>query len=443
MTQRSFSQRVAQFLRYGVWRKTDRNLTKGKSLGYKILKTILLSIQGFREDKVLVRADALAYALLFSTVPIIALMFAISRGFGFEGVLQEKLLSLPILQQINIVPILMEFVERYLETAQGGVFIGVGLIMLLWSVYYFFNSVETSFNEIWSVHKNRNVFRQISTYIIIVIAIPALIICSSGISIFVNSNLPDTPFFATMAPLKEFFMRLSPFLVAWLFFSWMYWAIPNTKVGAAAALIPGILIGTLFQVLQMISVWIIAFLGRYSIVYGAFAAVPLILFWLEWVGVLTFFGAEISYAIQNNEYHDYEADMENMSRRYKDYLTLYIVYLIVRGFEKGEKPLSAHEIAQQHNLPIRLVNNLTERLIETHILREIYIEENIDKTFMPAIDINQLTVAHVFAAVDKQGSELFIQHPTKEMKHFWQHWTALKDEPQAMQTLLVKDILTE
>ncbi len=401
----------------------------------------MLSIRGFQEDKVLVRADALAYAILFSIVPIIALMFAISKGFGFEEVLQEKLVSIPILQQINIVPTLMEFVQRYLDTAQGGVFIGVGLIMLLWSVYYFFNSIETSFNEIWSVHKSRNLLRQISTYVIIVVAIPVLIICSYGISIFVNSNLPDTAFFATMAPVKEFFMRLAPFLIAWLFFSWIYWAIPNTKVGWAASLIPGILIGTLFQVLQMLSVWIIAFLGRYSIVYGAFAAVPLLLLWLEWVSVLIFYGAEISYAIQNNEYYDYEADMEQMSRRYKDYLTLYVVYLIVRNFQQGEKPLSAHNIAQAHHLPISMVNKFVGRLVETEILREVYVEGNEDKTFVPAIDINQLTIEKVFQAIEQQGSELFIEHPTKDMKIFWKRWLELKESPETMQTLLVKDII--
>ncbi len=443
VAQQSFIQRVLFFLRYGVWRKTGQNLTRREFLGYKVLKTILLSIRGFREDKVLVRADALAYALLFSTVPIIALMFAISKGFGFEEVLKEQLQSIPILQQINLIPTLMDFVQRYLDTAQGGVFIGVGFIMLLWSIYYFFNSVETSFNEIWSVHKSRNILRQLSMYVIIVIAIPVLIICSYGISIFVNSNLPDTAFFATMAPVKDFLMRLVPFVLAWLFYSWMYWAIPNTKVGAAAAFIPGIFIGTLFQLLQMLSVWIIAFLGRYSIVYGAFAAVPLILFWLEWVSVLTFYGAEISYAIQNNEYFDYQADMEQMSRRYKDYITLYVVYLIVKNFQQGDKPLSTHAIAQAHHLPISMVNNLVGRLVETEVLREIFVEGDEDKTFVPAIDINQLTVEKVFHVIDKQGSELFIESPTKDMKQFWTRWLELKETPETMRTLLVKDIIQE
>ncbi len=441
MTQKSLIQRISHFLKYTIWRKTESNLTRGESLGYTILKTILLAGRGFREHKVLVRADALAFALLFATIPIVALMFAISRGFGFEGLLEDTLLSFPILQQLNAVPLLMEFVNRYLETAQGGVFIGVGFIMLLWSVYYFFNSVETSFNDIWSVRKSRNIVRQITTYIIIVMAIPVLIICTSGISIFVNSNLPDTPFFAQMAPVKEFLMRLSPFVIAWLFYSWMYWAIPNTKVGAAAAFIPGILIGTLFQLLQMISVWIIAFLGRYSIVYGAFAAIPLILFMLEWISVLTFLGAEISYAIQNKEYYDYHTDMEYMSRRYKDYITAFITYVVVHRFEHNEAPLTASQIAHSNNMPIRLVNNLVTRLVETNIIREVYVENEEEKALMPAVDINQLTIGRVFEAIESQGSELFLQHPTKQMKTFWKEWQNIKQTPNHKE-ILIKDIIS-
>ncbi len=438
---RNLIQRISHFLKYTIWRKTESNLTKGESLGYTILKTILLAVRGFREHKVLVRADALAFALLFATVPIVALMFAISRGFGFEGMLEDTLLSFPILQQLNAVPLLMEFVNRYLETAQGGVFIGVGFIMLLWSVYYFFSSVESSFNDIWSVRKSRNIVRQITTYIIIVIAIPVLIICTSGISIFVNSNLSDTPFFAQMAPVKEFFMRLSPFVIAWLFYSWIYWAIPNTKVGAAAAFIPGILIGTLFQVLQMISVWIIAFLGRYSIVYGAFAAIPLILFMLEWISVLTFLGAEISYAIQNKENYDYHTDMEYMSRRYKDYITLYITYIVVHQFEKGNTPPTAHKIARDNNIPIRLVNNLVTRLVETNIIREVYIENEEEKALMPAIDINQLTIGRMFEAIESQGTEQFLQHTPKKMKEFWHNWKVLQKDPHNKE-ILIKDIIS-
>ncbi len=437
----NFFTRALHFIRYDIWRPTAREITKSRWFGRVTLKTIILSVQGYQEDKINDKADALTYSMLFAIVPIIAIIFAIAKGFGFGNVIEEKLQNVTFLQELDLVPTIMEMVQRYLDTAQGGVFVGVGILVLLWAVYSFFNSIESSFNDIWSVKKSRNILRQFTTYIVIVLMIPVLIICTSGISVFVNSSIPDLPFFATMAPVKEHLIKVFPFVVCWIIFSVLYWAIPNTKVGFWAAIVPGVLIGTCFQLLQMLSVYLIAFLGRTSIVYGTFAAIPLLLTWLRYSCLMIFVGAELSYAIQNNEYYDYQTDMENMSRRYKDYLTLYIVYVIVKNFENNEQPLSAHDIAQRNHLPIRLVNNLTGRLLETQILREIYVEGKEDKTFMPAMDIHQLTVAKVFTSIDKQGSELFLQSPTKEMQVFWERWNEIDQAPVDANTLLIKDLL--
>ncbi len=437
----NFFTRALHFIRYDLWRPTVHENGKPHSFGRITLKTIILSVQGYQEDKINDKADALTYSMLFAIVPIIAIIFAIAKGFGFGNVIEEKLQNVTFLQELDLVPTIMGMVERYLETAQSGVFVGVGILVLLWAVYSFFNSIESSFNDIWSVKKSRNVLRQFTTYIVIVLMIPVLIVCTSGISVFVNSSIPDLPLFATMAPIKEYLLKIFPFVVCWIIFSTLYWAIPNTKVGFWAAVVPGVLIGTCFQLLQMLSVYLIAFLGRTSIVYGTFAAIPLLLTWLRYSCLMIFVGAELSYAIQNNEYYDYQTDMENMSRRYKDYLTLYIVYVIVKNFEHNEEPLSAHDIAQRNHLPIRLVNNLTGRLLETKILREIYVEGKEDKTFMPAMDIHQLTVAKVFISIDKQGSELFLQNPTKEMQIFWERWNEIDQTPVDTNTLLIKDLL--
>ncbi len=436
----NFFTRALHFLRYDLWRPSARENTKYR-FGRNTLKTIILSVQGYQEDKINDKADALTYSMLFAIVPIIAIIFAIAKGFGFGNVIEEKLQNVTFLQELNLVPTIMEMVERYLETAQGGVFVGVGILVLLWAVYSFFNSIESSFNDIWSVKKSRNILRQFTTYIVIVLMIPVLLVCTSGVSVFVNTSVADLPFFATMAPVREFLLKLFPFIVCWIIFSVLYWAIPNTKVGFWAAVVPGVLIGTCFQLLQMLSVYLIAFLSRTSIVYGTFAAIPLLLTWLRYSCLMIFVGAELSYAIQNNEYYDYQTDMENMSRRYKDYLTLYIVYVIVKNFENNEQPLSAHDIAQHNHLPIRLVNNLTGRLLETQILREIYVEGKEDKTFMPAMDIHQLTVAKVFTSIDKQGSELFLQSPTQEMQVFWERWNEIDQAPVDANTLLIKDLL--
>lgn len=433
--------RIYRFLRYDVWRRTETDLSKGKRIGYMTIKTIVLSIRGYAEDELSTRAKALTYSMVFAMIPILALVLAIAKGFGFEQVIENRLYEITFLNQTNIVPVIMEFVERYLETAQGGVFLGIGILVLLWSVYSFFRNIELSFNKIWDVHKSRSYLRQFTSYITILLMIPILIVVSSGLSIFLNAAMSDSAIFITMAPLKEFFIKVLPFLLCWIIFSWMYMVIPNTRVGFWASVIPGIIMGTFFQVLQMLSIYIVVFLSRTSIVYGTFAAIPLLLMWLQWSCILTLLGAEMSYAIQNNEYFEYETDMSRMSRRYKDYITLYVVYLVVRQFEQGGTPLSTRDIAQTNRLPIKLVNNLTGRLVETEILREIYIENKEDKTFLPAIDIHQLTVGKVFKNIDRQGTEDFLQNLPEEMTLFWEKWQNLKNESSNINQLLVKDIM--
>lgn len=64
----------------------------------------------------------------------------------------------------------------------------------------------------------------------------------------------------------------------------------------------------------------------------------------------------LSFAIQNNEQFEYEHDLEKMSRRYKDCITLYLLSKIAQRFEQEQPPLTAHELAAPDHLPLRLVN---------------------------------------------------------------------------------------
>ena len=106
-------------------------------------------------------------------------------------------------------------------------------------------------------------------------------------------------------------------------------------------------------------------LSRTSIVYGAFATIPILMILLEYTSLLILIGAQMSYAIQNNEEFEYEQDLNFMSRRYKDFIMLYLLSVIIKRFEADEAPLTAHELAIRDNLPIRMVNQLLSRMVET------------------------------------------------------------------------------
>ena len=136
----------------------------------------------------------------------------------------------------------------------------------------------------------------------------------------------------------------------------------------------------------------------------------------------------MSYAIQNNEEFEYEQDLNRMSRRYKDFIMLYLLSVIIKRFENDEAPLTAHELAIRDHLPIRLVNQLLGRMTETGILREVYVEGVQEKTFQPALDTHKISVGMVISRIDAQGTELFLQSPSPEMEAFWKNYKELKNE---------------
>ena len=416
-----------------MWRRTTTELdTWYKRLGYRIIRTIALVVRGFTSKNLNDTAKALTYSLIFAVVPILAMIVAIAKGFGVADVIETQL-NASFLGETGMVPTIMAMVQRYLETAQGGLFIGIGILILLWAVYSFFQSVETAFNRIWNVKKSRSILRQATTYIAIVVLIPVLIICSAGITIAVNS---------TVGELEG--VEMLQFVIVWLLFTVMYIAVPNTKVKFISALIPGILMGTLFQLLQMLSVYLIAFLSRTSIVYGAFATIPILMTWLQYTSLLILIGAQMSYAIQNNEEFEYEKDVNTMSRRYKDFIMVYLLSVIIKRFEADEVPLTAHELAIRDNLPIRVVNQLLSRLVETGILREVYVEDKEEKTFQPALDTHKISVGMVFERIESQGSEEFLQAPSAQMQAFWEKYLRISDIAQdPVKDILVSEIMEQ
>lgn len=397
-----------------------------KRLGYRILQTIILFARGFKDKALNVRANSLSFSLLFAFVPMVAGVFAIARGFGFEELLQERI-STSFLAEANIAPTIMEWVERYLETARGGLFLGIGLVVLIWAVYAFFNMLELSFNNIWNVKQSRSFGRRLSNYMVVLLLVPIMIILSSGISIFLNSAASASPVLQAIEPIRRVLLRLIPFVVASGVFTWIFIAIPNTKVRFLSAIIPGVIVGILFQLVQMFSVYLVMLFTRMSVVYGAFSAIPLILVWLHITCWLLLIGAELAFAIQNNDLFAYEKDLKTMSRRYKDYVMLYLLAVIIRRFEAGESPQTAQKMAAEHQLPIRLVQQLLSRLEETSIVRRVYTEDEEEQAFVPALDTKSITVEMVIGRISAQGTEDFLQHTPAEMQAFWQRYQQMID----------------
>ena len=393
---------------------------------YRFLQTIILVARGFKDQVLVVRANSLSFALLFAFIPMMALIYAIARGFGFEEIVKSTISS-SFLAEANVAPVLLEWIERYLETARDGLFVGIGLIVLIWAVYAFFNMLENSFNSIWNVKQSRSFTRRMTNYVMTLLLVPVLVVVTSGISIFLNSTEVLASVLDSIVPIRKFMLRFLPFVATAGVFTWIFIAIPNTKVKFSSAIIPGILMGLLYQVVQALSMYLVVVFARMSIVYGAFSAIPLVLIWLHITCWLLLVGSELAFAIQNNDLFAYEKDLKNMSRRYKDYVMLYLLSVIIRRFEVGESPQTAQEMAAENQLPIRLVQQVLSRLEETVIVRRVYVEDEEEQAFIPALDTKSITVEMVIGRISAQGTEEFLQHTPAEMQAFWQRYQQMID----------------
>ena len=435
-----FFTRIYNFVRNDIWRITEHELSRTRRLGYRLVKTIILAIRGFIAEKLNIRASALTYSILFAIIPLFALIIAIGKGFGVEKMIEDSLQN-TFIGQSNMTPIVMGFVERYLETTQRGIFIGIGIAILFWSVMNFFMQVESAFNSIWQVKKLRSPLSQFTTYFSSILIIPLLIVFSSGLSIYVSSSVSQTYVYHVLSPVLRFGVKFIPYFINWIVFTILYIVIPNTRVRFKNALIAGIIAGSAFQAFQMLYINGQVYLSRFNIVYGSFAAIPLLLLWIQISCLIVLLGAEISYVSQNIQNFEYERDVKNISTRYKNFLTLFITHIIVKQFENQLPPLSAEKIASNYQLPIRIVNELIMKLVDVSILIEINPDNSKNKTYQPAIDINQLTVNMLLTKLDNHGSEMFLSRKNEMLDSFWQKTLEIKKQSEAQNAeLLVKDI---
>lgn len=397
-----------EYCNEGVWRDNrDSRLVN-------VVKTINLSVKSFLNADLQARACALAFRTMLAIVPALALLFAIGRGFGFQSILQDELFGLFPGQRVAISETL-KFADSYLNRASEGVFLGIGLLFLLWTLISLVSNVENVFNLIWGIKNGRSLWRKITDYTAMLLILPILMICASGLSIFVSSTLQAVFHFSFMTPVITLGLKFASWVMTWLFFAAVYALIPNTKVRFKNALLAGVFAGTGFLLLQWGFVSGQVYVTRYNAIYGSFAFVPLLLIWLQLTWVVCLSGSVLCYSSQNIFQFSFASEISAISANYREKVTIAVAAVIVQNFAKGKTPPTRPTIALKYNIPSRLVADITDRLVETGIINRVLINvKNEEYGFTPAMDVNLITVELLRDRLDNQGRENFIPKFAKE-----------------------------
>ncbi|NIQ39981.1 MAG: YihY family inner membrane protein [Proteobacteria bacterium] len=411
--------RFIDFTKTEIWRIRLGDLPRTKGFLIKQLRILLLVIRGFDEDKCRLRASALTFYSLLSVVPVAAMAFGIAKGFGFARLLEKEIMD-KFSGQEEVVARIIDYAHTLLENTKGGVLAGIGVAILLWSVLKVLSHIESSFNEIWGIKENRPIGRKFTDYLSIMLVCPLLVIISSSATLFITTQVTSitqkVALLGTLSPLIFFFLRILPYCLIWILFTFMYIFMPNTKVSFTSGLVGGIIAGTLFEVAQWAYISFQVGVARYNAIYGSFAFLPLFVLWLQLSWMIILFGAEISFAHQNVETYEFEPDGSRISPRFKKLLSLQISHLLVKNFSKGIKPVTARQISQTLEIPIRLVNEILHDLVESRVFSDTLAGEDGELAYQPARDINGLTIQFVIKAMEEQGVDTIPIAQTEELK---------------------------
>jgi membrane protein len=435
--------RTVTYLEKDIWRIPLDSISGRQAYFIRQLRILSLALRGFFDDEIIMRASALTYFTMLSIVPFAALGFGIAKGFGLEAYLDMQL-ELAFAGREEVYEWIMSFAQSILQTASGGMIAGVGLIILFYTIMRLLSYMEESFNEIWRIKKSRSWSRKFSDYFSIMFITPLFFILSSGFTVFLSTHVVGITENITLlgflsGPLV-FIINLIPYVLIWIMLTLLYMIMPNTNVKFSSALMAGIVAGTLFQLVQWGYIYMQIGVSRYNAIYGSFAALPLLLMWVQVSWLMILFGAEISYASQNVDNYEFDVETKNLSPYNKKILSLYIMHLLVNNFKKGEPPVNPHTIAYQLVIPNKLVNSILDELVRARLVTETRTTKR-DVAFQPAMDINLMTIRMVMDRLDQIGDDVLLAKPTAQLFQITRSVEAFgKCIEQSEQNLLLKDI---
>lgn len=429
---------MAAFVTYGIWEQADNKWY------IRPLKVISLSVRSFFDRDLQTQAYSLTYSTLLATVPVLAVIFGVAGGFGFQNILKTQIFHYFPAQK-EALETALKFVDNYLNTTSEGVFVGVGIVVMIWTLVSLLWNVEDAFNLIWGIKHGRSFWRKITDYTAIFLILPLLMICASSINILMSSTMQESAPFHFLSPIMSSMLDLLSLVLTWLFFVGAYMLIPNTRIPFRNAAGAGILAAVGFMVLQWLFVTGTVYVSRYNAIYGSFAFLPLLLVWLQFVWVIVLSGAVVCYSSQSLGMFSYFGKIKDISTDYRLSVTLAVMTAITRRFDQEQAPATVLQIADDNGIPLSLVDNSVGLLHDIGLINKVLISEK-DATYgySPAIGPEHLTAGIVIKEVLSHGQSDFINSFDQQFNKLLGKMKEIKETTlEKADTIMLRDLYPE
>ncbi|MGM9738884.1 MAG: YihY/virulence factor BrkB family protein [Candidatus Cryptobacteroides sp.] len=291
--------RFKDYLAEDIWDENIANLSKARAVLVNDLRVLVITAKTFSAQKIGFQAVALSFFCTMAAVPFISIALAITGGIGLEDSLKQVIST--YITNPQALDTLFTFAENIINTAQSSPVGLVSAFLFFWLVIWMMMCVESVFNNVWKVNKSRKFVKRLSFYIAIMCLSPFIVLLFFTGSVVYSNILdilvPNSIVFSDN--IKSFLGWIVFGVISILTFSAMYKFIPNYPVKYRNAIKAAVMSGPVFALMQYLFLETQIFVTRLNAIYGAVAAIPLFMFWLNFGWFIILIGAEISYAFQN------------------------------------------------------------------------------------------------------------------------------------------------
>lgn len=403
-----------RFLSQGIWEIRAGDLSRSRAAALHLLRVPVLAVRGYMENRCSERALVLTYYTVMSLVPMLALVLGIAKGFGFEEAVEGQLYDWFEGQREVVAEIIRMSLET-LKSAQGGIIAGTGLLILFWSAFRVFWNMETAFNKVWGIRKNRGPARMAADYLTAGVLAPVLwLMASTSAVVFsthVKNALLSIEAIQGISPYILYYLGFLPYCVIWVLLSFVYIFMPNGRIPWLSGVLAGIVAGTLYLMFQFLYIGLQVGVTRINAVYGSFAALPLLLLWVQTSWTIILFGAEFAFAIRHAGTYAFEPLFERLCARERTVLALCLVHRALDRFSSGLAPENAVAMAEAFDLPWRSVADVLEKLAGAGVLAATRPGRDGHCRYIPAQSPDRLTIVSVLLALDLEGAKNLPPHP--------------------------------
>jgi membrane protein len=240
----------------------------------------------FYEERGLQTAGSLTYTTLLSLVPLFTVALAVATAFPvFDetmGALQSFVLE-NFLPDARGVDTIAEQITSFTQNA--GRLTAIGLIVFFVTAVMLMMTIDVSLNRLFRVQRQRPLLQQVLMYWAVLTLGPVLI----GLSLSMTSFAVGASFgYLKLGHVADAVLRVLPFIFTCAALTLLYAVVPNRRVEARDALIGGVIAGIAFEIAKRGFAIYLARFPTYTLIYGAFATIPIFLVWLylSWVVVL-------------------------------------------------------------------------------------------------------------------------------------------------------------